>query len=68
MPQTIISEDHHPTLRHADRRAIGAELEVILITLTDLSLAGKPMRWRSAPWRLATRPMAAPARSPSGRS
>jgi starvation-inducible DNA-binding protein len=45
MPQTIISEDHHPTLRHADRRAIGAELEVILITLTDLSLAGKQAHW-----------------------
>jgi starvation-inducible DNA-binding protein len=44
MPQ-IISEDHHPTLRHADRRAIGAELEVVLITLTDLSLAGKQAHW-----------------------
>ena len=36
-----ISEDHHPTLRHADREAIGAELQAILVTLIDLSLLGK---------------------------
>lgn len=45
MPENIISEDHHPTLRHADRRAIGAELQAVLVTLTDLSLAGKQAHW-----------------------
>ena len=45
MAQKIISEDHHPTLRHPDRRAIGAELQAILITLVDLSLAGKQAHW-----------------------
>ncbi len=45
MPERIISEDHHPTIRHADRRAIGAELQAVLITLTDLSLAGKQAHW-----------------------
>jgi starvation-inducible DNA-binding protein len=45
MPERIISEDHHPTLRHPDRRAIGAELQAVLITLTDLSLAGKQAHW-----------------------
>src|SRR5690349_15067034 len=45
MPERIISEDHHPSLRHADRRAIGAELQAVLITLTDLSLAGKQAHW-----------------------
>jgi starvation-inducible DNA-binding protein len=45
MAQKIISEDHHPTLRHDDRRAIGAELQAVLITLTDLSLAGKQAHW-----------------------
>jgi starvation-inducible DNA-binding protein len=41
----IISQDHHPTLRHEDRRAIGAELQAVLVTLTDLSLAGKQAHW-----------------------
>ncbi len=41
----IISEDHHPTLRHPERRAIGGELQSVLITLTDLSLAGKQAHW-----------------------
>ena len=45
MPERIISEDHHPTLRRPDRRAIGAELQAVLITLTDLSLAGKQAHW-----------------------
>jgi starvation-inducible DNA-binding protein len=45
MPERIISEDHHPTLRHPDRRAIGAELQAVLISLTDLSLAGKQAHW-----------------------
>jgi starvation-inducible DNA-binding protein len=45
MPEKIISEDHHPTLRHAERRAIGTELQAVLVTLTDLSLAGKQAHW-----------------------
>lgn len=45
MPEQIISEDHHPTLRHADRRAIGEELQAVLVTLTDLSLSGKQAHW-----------------------
>ena len=45
MPERIISEDHHPTLRHPDRRAIGAELQAVLVMLTDLSLAGKQAHW-----------------------
>lgn len=45
MAQKIISEDHHPTLRHEDRRAIGNELQAVLTTLTDLSLAGKQAHW-----------------------
>lgn len=43
--QIIISEDHHPTLRHNDREAIGVELEAILVTLIDLSLLGKQAHW-----------------------
>ena len=45
MAPTIISEDHHPTLRHEERRGIGAELQAILVTLADLSLAGKQAHW-----------------------
>lgn len=45
MAPTIISEDHHPTLRHEERRAIGTELQAILVTLADLSLAGKQAHW-----------------------
>jgi starvation-inducible DNA-binding protein len=46
MPERIIiSEDHHPTLRHPERRAIGAELQAVLVTLSDLSLAGKQAHW-----------------------
>jgi len=45
MPEKIISEDHHPTLRHAERRALGGELQAVLVTLTDLSLAGKQAHW-----------------------
>ena len=45
MPAKIISQDHHPTLRHPDREAIGAELQDILVLLIDLSLAGKQAHW-----------------------
>jgi len=45
MADRIISQDHHPTLRHPDREAIGASLQEILIVLIDLSLAGKQAHW-----------------------
>jgi starvation-inducible DNA-binding protein len=41
MTQHTISTDHHPTLRHVDREAIGIELQGILEILTDLALTGK---------------------------
>jgi starvation-inducible DNA-binding protein len=40
-----ISQDHHPTLRHVDREAIGNELQVALTVLIDLSLLGKQAHW-----------------------
>jgi len=45
MSTKIISQDHHPTLRHEEREAIGAELQAILVALIDLSLAGKQAHW-----------------------
>ncbi len=45
MSPRIISQDHHPTLRHPDREAIGGELQEILVVLIDLSLAGKQAHW-----------------------
>jgi len=45
MAAKIISQDHHPTLRHPDREAIGVELQAVLVALTDLSLAGKQAHW-----------------------
>jgi starvation-inducible DNA-binding protein len=45
MTAKIISQDHHPTLRHPEREAIGIELQAVLVTLTDLSLAGKQAHW-----------------------
>lgn len=45
MPTKIISQDHHPTLRHPEREAIGAELQDVLVLLIDLSLAGKQAHW-----------------------
>lgn len=39
------SQDHHPTLRHEDREAIGAELQDVLVVLIDLSLLGKQAHW-----------------------
>jgi starvation-inducible DNA-binding protein len=41
----VFSQDHHPTLRHPDREAIGAELQAILVVLTDLALTGKHAHW-----------------------
>jgi starvation-inducible DNA-binding protein len=45
MAPNIISQDHHPTLRHTDREAIGASLQDALVVLIDLSLAGKQAHW-----------------------
>lgn len=42
---STLSQDHHPTLRHEDRQAIGAELQEALVVLTDLSLLGKQAHW-----------------------
>ena len=39
------STDHHPTLRHVDREAIGVELQAVLAILTDLALTGKHAHW-----------------------
>lgn len=41
----VLSQDHHPTLRHVDREALGIELQKVLVTLLDLSLAGKQAHW-----------------------
>jgi starvation-inducible DNA-binding protein len=40
-----LSQDHHPTLRHVDREALGAELQAVLAVLIDLSLLGKQAHW-----------------------
>src|SRR3954466_631708 len=40
-----LSQDHHPTLRHEDREAVGNELQRVLVTLIDLSLIGKQAHW-----------------------
>jgi starvation-inducible DNA-binding protein len=40
-----ISQDHHPTLRHVERAALGAELQVALTVLIDLALLGKQAHW-----------------------
>jgi len=45
MSTKIISQDHHPTLRHEEREAIGAELQDVLVILIDLSLTGKQAHW-----------------------
>jgi starvation-inducible DNA-binding protein len=45
MSTHTLSTDHHPTLRHAEREAIGAELQGILVVLTDLALIGKHAHW-----------------------
>jgi starvation-inducible DNA-binding protein len=45
MTEHTLSVDHHPTLRHVDREAIGIELQAILTILIDLSLTGKHAHW-----------------------
>jgi len=42
---STLSTDHHPTLRHVEREAIGIELQAILVILTDLALTGKHAHW-----------------------
>src|SRR3954453_4814650 len=45
MTEHTLSQDHHPTLRHPERQAIGAALQSALVVLTDLALAGKHAHW-----------------------
>jgi len=45
MATHALSQDHHPTLRRADREGIGAELQDVLGELIDLSLLGKQAHW-----------------------
>jgi starvation-inducible DNA-binding protein len=40
-----LSQDHHPTLRHPDREAVGTALQATLTVLIDLSLLGKQAHW-----------------------
>jgi len=40
-----LSQDHHPTVRHPDREAVGTALQVTLTALIDLSLLGKQAHW-----------------------
>jgi starvation-inducible DNA-binding protein len=42
---SITTHDHHPTLRHEERDALGTALEAVLVDLTDLALAGKQLHW-----------------------
>jgi starvation-inducible DNA-binding protein len=42
---TITAHDHHATLRHEERDALGTELQSVLVDLTDLALAGKQLHW-----------------------
>src|SRR3954451_14344491 len=42
---SITATDHHPTLRHEERDALGTALQSVLVDLTDLALAGKQLHW-----------------------
>jgi starvation-inducible DNA-binding protein len=42
---SITTYDHHPTLRHEERDALGTALQAVLVDLTDLALAGKQLHW-----------------------
>jgi hypothetical protein len=42
---SITSYDHHPTLRHEERDALGTALQAVLIDLIDLSLVAKQLHW-----------------------
>jgi starvation-inducible DNA-binding protein len=41
----ITTHDHHATLRHEERDALGTSLQAVLVDLTDLALAGKQLHW-----------------------
>jgi starvation-inducible DNA-binding protein len=41
----ITPYDHHATLRHEERDAVGTALQSVLVDLTDLALAGKQLHW-----------------------
>jgi starvation-inducible DNA-binding protein len=41
----ITTYDHHPSLRHEERDAIGTELQSVLVDLCDLALTGKQLHW-----------------------
>lgn len=42
---TITSYDHHPTLRHEERDALGTALQAALVDLVDLALVAKQLHW-----------------------
>ena len=42
---SITTTDHHATLRHEERDALGTALQSVLVDLTDLALAGKQLHW-----------------------
>jgi starvation-inducible DNA-binding protein len=41
----LIVQDVHPTLRHEERQGLGADLQGMLVDLTDLALIGKQLHW-----------------------
>ena len=41
----ITQYDHHPTLRHQERDALGTALQSALVDLIDLSLVAKQLHW-----------------------
>lgn len=45
MTDRVLSHDHHPTLRHPDREALGTLLQSTLVVLSDLALTGKHAHW-----------------------
>lgn len=42
---TITAYDHHPTLRHEERDALGTALQAALVDLVDLALVAKQLHW-----------------------
>src|SRR3954451_10620583 len=42
---SITSIDHHATLRHEERDALGTALQSVLVDLLDLAAAGKQLHW-----------------------
>ena len=43
LSMAITAYDHHATLRHEERDALGATLQAVLVDLTDLALAGNQL-------------------------